>query len=167
MIGYRMSSQERMLGSMHGGREAQRIVTTDDGGLFRQAREAAERAAAEEAAAEEERERQEREAVLGGAIRYSRAVLQLDYDPPWTIAEGQRRERHARSSAHSVIGGLQWRYYSDPDLLGLIHPNPSCDHKRVADIKSLVDLGKLFDQDGKAIDSAWPECDGCQPNYWY
>jgi hypothetical protein len=150
-------------------------MTTDDGGLFRRAQEAGTKAAAEEAAAERERQRQEREALISGAIRYSRAVLKLEYDPPWTIPEGisAAREWDGSGGAYrpipqAVIGGLQWRYsnlYSD--RLWVVHPNPSCRHERTAAIKDLGDLGRLFDQDGKPIEGAWPGCDGCRPNDWY
>jgi hypothetical protein len=120
------------------------------------------RAAAAQAKAAPDRTRQEREQFVRTAIDVSRHVLQVNSDPDWQASGPD----FVGVFAEATIAGLYWKYYSD-DVLFVPHPNPPCGHnkgKRLS-VKNLVELGALFDKNGKPINSAWAavKCLQCNP----
>jgi hypothetical protein len=151
---------------------------TGDRDLFGRARKAAAASAeakaiaeAAQAKAEADRRRQEREQLVHAAIRYSRQVLQLNYEPDWR-ASGP--DAAAQFFAETIISGLRWKYYGPPrpgimrsETLRVFHPKPPCGHghEKSEAVENLAELARLFDRNGKPIESAWQavRCLECDP----
>jgi hypothetical protein len=141
-----------------------------DSDLFDRAHEAAAAAAKAEAEAaarlakaQAAVKRQARKQLRQAAIRDSRQILQLNYDPKWRVVD---RIASEPTRAEAVIRGLRW-WYDDRGVLMVFHPNPQCGHDRTAVVSDLVKLGQLFSKDGKPNEAAWEACSSCHPSSIY